>query len=61
MVSGKTLGESWDGFPKLAPNKTLLLMGSKEEDISKPPPEKIIFVEDMNETELATAVRPKIY
>jgi ubiquitin carboxyl-terminal hydrolase 14 len=55
MVKGKTLGESWENFP-IAPRWPVLLMGSKEEDISKPPPEKIKFVEDMNETELASAV-----
>lgn len=31
-------------------------MGSKEEDVPKEPVEKTLFVEDMNETELATAV-----
>lgn len=31
-------------------------MGSKEEEIPKEPVEKTLFVEDMNETELATAV-----
>lgn len=35
---------------------TILLMGSKEEDVPKEPVEKTVFVEDMNETELATAV-----
>lgn len=55
MVKGKTLGESWDSFP-IAPKVPVLLMGSKEEDISRPPPEKIKFMEDMNETELASAV-----
>lgn len=32
-------------------------MGSKEEDVPQEPVEKTVFVEDMNETELATAVR----
>lgn len=31
-------------------------MGSKEEDVPKEPAVKTMFVEDMNETELATAV-----
>lgn len=31
-------------------------MGSKEEDVPKEPVERIVFVEDMNESELATAV-----
>jgi len=55
MVKGKTLGDSWTGFP-VADKSTVLLMGTKEEDISQPPPEKVKFVEDMNDTELATAV-----
>lgn len=37
-------------------------MGSKEEDVPKEPVEKTVFVEDMNESELATAVNfHKIY
>lgn len=55
MVKGKTLGETWANFP-IAPKLPVLLMGSKEEDISRPPAEKVKFVEDMNETELAAAV-----
>lgn len=31
-------------------------MGSKEEDVPKEPVEKTVFVEDMNESELSTAV-----
>lgn len=31
-------------------------MGSKEEDVPREPVEKTVFVEDMNESELATAV-----
>lgn len=31
-------------------------MGSKEEDLPVEPVEKTVFVEDLNETELATAV-----
>ena len=38
---------------------TVLLMGSKEEDVPKEPVEKTVFVEDMNESELATAVSNK--
>ena len=57
MVKGKTLGdESWDGFPPIADGTLILLMGSKEEDIATPPAQKIKFVEDMNESEIATAV-----
>lgn len=43
---------------------TVLLMGSKEEDVPVEPVEKTVFVEDMNETELATAVSnllPNLY
>lgn len=36
-------------------------MGSKEEDVPKEPVEKTMFVEDMNETELATAVNIFFY
>lgn len=36
-------------------------MGSKEEDLPVEPVEKTVFVEDMNETELATAVSINIY
>ena len=35
---------------------TILLMGSKEEDVPTEPAEKPLFVEDMNESELASAV-----
>lgn len=31
-------------------------MGSKEEDVPKEPVEKVTFMEDMNESELASAV-----
>lgn len=34
----------------------ILMMGSKEEDVPSEPIVKPIFVEDMNEAELATAV-----
>lgn len=34
-------------------------MGSKEEDVPKEPVEKTVFMEDMSETELATAVSSK--
>jgi ubiquitin carboxyl-terminal hydrolase 14 len=35
---------------------TVLMMGSKEEDVPTEPLEKPLFVEDMNEGELASAV-----
>lgn len=34
----------------------ILLMGSKEEDVPNEPKQKPVFVEDMNEDELASAV-----
>lgn len=37
-------------------NVTVLLMGSKEEDVPTEPTEKPLFVEDMNESELASAL-----
>lgn len=39
---------------------TILLMGSKEEDVPVEPVEKTIFAEDLTESELATAVCSKI-
>ncbi|KAJ8934150.1 hypothetical protein NQ314_013560 [Rhamnusium bicolor] len=56
MIKGLTLKDSdWDNF-KLKDGVTILLMGSKEEDVPKEPVEKTVFVEDMNESELATAM-----
>ncbi|XP_066262225.1 ubiquitin carboxyl-terminal hydrolase 14 [Euwallacea similis] len=56
MIKGVTLkNDSWDNF-KLKDNVTVLLVGSKEEDVPKEPVEKTVFVEDMNESELATAL-----
>lgn len=34
----------------------ILMMGSKEEDVAKEPEVKPVFVEDMNEAELASSV-----
>lgn len=56
-MKGKTLGDSWDTFP-VTNNATILMMGSKEEVIPKGPSDvQVKFVEDMNEAEIATAVR----
>ncbi|KAK5647304.1 hypothetical protein RI129_002196 [Pyrocoelia pectoralis] len=56
MLKGVTLkDEDWSNF-KLREGATILLMGSKEEDVPKEPVEKTMFVEDMNESELATAL-----
>ncbi|XP_019879627.1 ubiquitin carboxyl-terminal hydrolase 14 [Aethina tumida] len=55
MVKGVILKDNdWDNF-KIKEGITILLMGSKEEVPTKPE-EKIMFVEDMNENELATAL-----
>lgn len=56
MVKGKTLGDSWDGFP-ITNNATILMMGSKEENIPTGPSEKVKFMEDMNDAEIANAVK----
>ncbi|ENN74687.1 hypothetical protein HUJ04_004806 [Dendroctonus ponderosae] len=56
MIKGITLkDDEWGNF-KLKDNVTVLLMGSKEEDVPKEPVEKTVFVEDMNESELATVL-----
>ncbi|XP_022907303.1 ubiquitin carboxyl-terminal hydrolase 14 [Onthophagus taurus] len=56
MLKGVTLkDEDWSNF-KLKDGTTILLMGSKEEDVPVEPVEKTKFVEDMNESELATAL-----
>lgn len=55
MVKGKTLGDSWDGFP-LTNKATILMMGSKEEAIPAGPSVPTKFMEDMNEAEIASAV-----
>lgn len=41
---------------KILQNALVLVMGSKEEDVPTAPVEQTRFVEDMNESELATAV-----
>lgn len=56
MIKGVTLKDNdWTNF-SLKNGVTVLLMGSKEEDVPKEPVEKTVFVEDMNESELATAL-----
>lgn len=56
MVKGSTLKDSDWGNVKLANGLTILMMGSKEEDVPVEPAVKPVFVEDMNEAELATAM-----
>ncbi|KAF0312417.1 Ubiquitin carboxyl-terminal hydrolase 14 [Amphibalanus amphitrite] len=56
MLKGMTLKpDSWDNV-KLKDGITLLMMGSKEEDIAQVPAERTKFVEDMTDSELATAL-----
>ncbi|XP_059059026.1 ubiquitin carboxyl-terminal hydrolase 14 [Achroia grisella] len=56
VCKGVTLrDDSWANF-KLTNNALVLVMGSKEEDVPAAPVEKTKFVEDMNESELATAL-----
>ncbi|KAJ2948597.1 hypothetical protein O0L34_g7852 [Tuta absoluta] len=56
VCKGITLkDDSWSNF-KLSNNALVLVMGSKEEDVPAAPVEQTRFVEDMNESELATAL-----
>lgn len=56
VCKGVTLrDDSWANF-KLSNNALVLVMGSKEEDVPAVPAEQTRFVEDMNESELATAL-----
>ncbi|XP_066592024.1 ubiquitin carboxyl-terminal hydrolase 14 [Prorops nasuta] len=56
MLKGTTLKDDDWGNIKLKDGVMVLMMGSKEEDIPVQPIEKSIFLEDMNESELATAL-----
>ncbi|XP_012284203.1 ubiquitin carboxyl-terminal hydrolase 14 [Orussus abietinus] len=56
MLKGMTLKDDEWGNMKLKDGVTILLMGSKEEDVPTEPAEKPLFLEDMNESELATAL-----
>ncbi|CAH2042149.1 unnamed protein product, partial [Iphiclides podalirius] len=56
VCKGVTLrDDAWGNF-KLTNNALVLVMGSKEEDVPSAPVEQTRFVEDMNESELATAL-----
>jgi ubiquitin carboxyl-terminal hydrolase 14 len=56
MLKGATIkNEEWDGI-KMREGATILMMGSKEEDIPTQPVEKTKFVEDMDESELQSAM-----
>ncbi|XP_014245070.1 ubiquitin carboxyl-terminal hydrolase 14 [Cimex lectularius] len=54
MIKGATIKDNSWGNAAVSNNSTILLMGSKEEDVPVEPQVKPRFVEDMNETELAT-------
>ncbi|EZA52154.1 Ubiquitin carboxyl-terminal hydrolase [Ooceraea biroi] len=56
MLKGMTLKDDDWGNLKLKDGVTVLMMGSKEEDVPTEPTEKPVFLEDMNEAELATAL-----
>lgn len=56
MLKGTTLKDLDWGNIKLKDGVTVLMMGSKEEDVPTEPMEKPLFVEDMNESELASAL-----
>ncbi|XP_053972234.1 ubiquitin carboxyl-terminal hydrolase 14 [Hylaeus anthracinus] len=56
MMKGMTLKDDNWGNIKLKDGITVLMMGSKEEDVPVEPTEKPLFLEDMNESELATAL-----
>ncbi|CAH2242264.1 jg25195 [Pararge aegeria aegeria] len=56
VCKGVTLrDDSWANF-KLSNKALVLVMGSKEEDVPAAPVEQTRFVEDMNESELASAL-----
>ncbi|XP_077284075.1 ubiquitin specific protease 14 [Arctopsyche grandis] len=56
MCKGATLKDEEWGNVKLSNGAMILVMGSKEEDVPVEPAEKPVFVEDMTETELASAL-----
>ncbi|KAJ8678559.1 hypothetical protein QAD02_014346 [Eretmocerus hayati] len=56
MLKGMTLKDDDWGNIALKEGVTVLMMGSKEEDVPSEPIEKPIFLEDMNESELCSAL-----
>lgn len=56
MLNGMILKDDDWGNIKVKDGITVLMMGSKEEDVPVEPTEKPLFLEDMNESELATAL-----
>ena len=59
MVKGAVLkDESWDPLKgKVKNGATLLMMGSKEEDILRAPETKTQFIEDMDESQIQSALK----
>ncbi|XP_071038073.1 ubiquitin carboxyl-terminal hydrolase 14 isoform X2 [Parasteatoda tepidariorum] len=55
MIKGTTLKDEVWGTIKLRDGATVLMMGTKEE-LPKEPVEKVLFMEDMSDNELATAL-----
>ncbi|XP_011498273.1 PREDICTED: ubiquitin carboxyl-terminal hydrolase 14 [Ceratosolen solmsi marchali] len=55
MLKGITLKDDWRNI-KINNGLTVLMMGSKEEDIPNEPAEKPIFLEDMSEYELSSVL-----
>lgn len=56
LLKGMTLKDDNWGDIQLKDGITILMMGSKDEDVPMEPTEKPLFLEDMNESELATAL-----
>lgn len=57
MLKGATIREdSWDGL-KIKNGVTILMMGSKEEDVPVEPTEKTAFIEDLSEAERNTMLQ----
>lgn len=56
MLKGTTFKDDCWGNIKLSDGTTVLMMGTKEEDVIKEPTVKPVFVEDMNESELASSL-----
>ncbi|XP_012146142.1 ubiquitin specific protease 14 isoform X3 [Megachile rotundata] len=57
MLNGMMLKDDDWGNVKVKDGITVLMMGSKEEDVPVEPFEKPLFLEDMNESALATALQ----
>ena len=56
MMKGQTLKDNEWGAMKLKEGATMLMMGSRDEDIPEQPTVKTKFLEDMDESELQSAM-----